>query len=227
MVLCASAVTNSSARAEPRAVLELFTSQGCSSCPAADKLIGEFASDPTLLAMSLAIDYWDYLGWKDTLALAGHSRRQKAYATARHDREVYTPQVVVNGIAHVLGSDKAAIERAIAQTQADRGSAVAAGDARDDGRQAQRQCPVRRRGARRGLALPDHQVDSGRDRRAAKITAAPITYHNVVRRWVKLGETGPARASPGTFRSPTSPATRTSTRSTPSWCSAAPPLAPA
>src|SRR5471032_785801 len=103
---------------EPRAVIELFTSQGCSSCPAADKVIGELARDPSLLTMSLAVDYWDYLGWKDTFALHGHSDRQRAYANARGDREVYTPQAVINGVIHVLGSDKAAIEKAIAQTRA-------------------------------------------------------------------------------------------------------------
>src|SRR5438876_88668 len=98
--------------AEPRAVIELFTSQGCSSCPAADKLLGELSRDPSLVTMSLAVDYWDYLGWKDTLALHGHSDRQRAYAEVRGDREVYTPQVVVNGVAHALGSDRAAIEKA-------------------------------------------------------------------------------------------------------------------
>src|SRR5438552_15310242 len=92
-------------RADPRAVVELFTSQGCSSCPAADKLMGELGQDPSIVAMSLPIDYWDYLGWKDTLALPGHSKRQRAYARARGDREVYTPQAVVNGAMHVLGSD--------------------------------------------------------------------------------------------------------------------------
>ncbi|HXX03008.1 MAG TPA: DUF1223 domain-containing protein, partial [Xanthobacteraceae bacterium] len=66
--------------AEPRALLELFTSQGCSSCPAADKLLGELSADPSLVVLSLSIDYWDYLGWKDTLALPGHATRQRAYA---------------------------------------------------------------------------------------------------------------------------------------------------
>src|SRR5262245_39249486 len=113
-----------SASAQPRAVVELFTSQGCSSCPAADKLLGELSRDPSLITMSLSVDYWDYLGWKDTLALHGHSDRQRAYAEARGDREVYTPQVVVNGAVHVLGSDKAAIEKAIMQTR--RNSAVLA-----------------------------------------------------------------------------------------------------
>src|SRR5271154_4341992 len=100
------------ARAEPRALIELFTSQGCSSCPAADKLLGELANDPTLIALSDPIDYWDYLGWKDTLASPAHSARQRAYARVRGDRDVYTPQIVINGSAHVLRSDHSAVERA-------------------------------------------------------------------------------------------------------------------
>jgi hypothetical protein len=102
--------------AEPRALVELFTSQGCSSCPAADKLLGELANDPTLIALSDPIDYWDYLGWKDTLASPAHSARQRAYARVRGDREVYTPQIIVNGAMDALGSDRAAIDRTITQT---------------------------------------------------------------------------------------------------------------
>ena len=102
--------------AEPRALLELFTSQGCSSCPAADKLLGELAADPSLIALSVPIDYWDYLGWKDTLASPGDSARQRAYAHVRGDRQVYTPQMVINGATHALGSDRPAVDRAIVQT---------------------------------------------------------------------------------------------------------------
>src|SRR5215469_16850013 len=105
--------------AEPRAVIELFTSQGCSSCPPADKLLGDLAKDHTLVPLTLAIDYWDYLGWKDTLALAGHGRRQKAYSVVRGDREVYTPQVIVNGTVQARGSDRGAIEEAIAESRHD------------------------------------------------------------------------------------------------------------
>src|SRR5262245_64759959 len=93
------------ANAEPRAVVELFTSQGCSSCPPADALLGKLAHDPDVIALSLPIDYWDYIGWKDTLALPGHTNRQKAYSRARGDRNVYTPQAIVNGAAQALGSD--------------------------------------------------------------------------------------------------------------------------
>src|SRR5262245_55076196 len=100
-----------SAGEQVRGVVELFTSQGCSSCPAADRLLGELASDRSIVALSLPIDYWDYLGWKDTLAKPRHTARQRGYAQQRGDREVYTPQVVVNGALHVLGSDRGAIER--------------------------------------------------------------------------------------------------------------------
>src|ERR1700734_4287114 len=115
--ICAVAAIVRPAHAEPRAVVELFTSQGCSSCPPADKIIGELAKDPSVIALSMPIDYWDYLGWKDTLADARFSARQKAYSRMRGDREVYTPQVVVNGAVHVIGSDRAGIEGAIDDTK--------------------------------------------------------------------------------------------------------------
>jgi hypothetical protein len=105
------------AHAEPRAVVELFTSQGCSSCPPADKIIGDLAKDPSVIALSMPIDYWDYLGWKDTLADSRFTARQKAYSGMRGDRDVYTPQVVVNGSAQVIGSDRAGIEGAISGTK--------------------------------------------------------------------------------------------------------------
>jgi hypothetical protein len=114
--VCAIVAVIRPAHAEPKAVVELFTSQGCSSCPPADKVLGELAKDPSVIALSLPIDYWDYLGWKDTLADSRFSARQKAYSHMRGDRDVYTPQVIVNGAAHVIGSDRARIEGAIKDT---------------------------------------------------------------------------------------------------------------
>ena len=175
--------------AEPRAVVELFTSQGCSSCPAADKLLGELSRDPSLMTMSLAVDYWDYLGWKDTLALHGHSNRQRAYAEARGDREVYTPQVVVNGVVHALGSDKSAIEKAIAQTRrnpatlslpvtmsvADGKVTVKVPDAQGEKHSGEVWlCPVTSKVV----------VHIGRGENHDRM----LTYHNVVRGWIKLGD---------------------------------------
>jgi hypothetical protein len=98
---------------DTKAVVELFTSQGCSSCPPADKLLAGYAERKDLLALSFPVDYWDYLGWKDTLATHDNSERQRDYAAARGDGEVYTPQVVVNGRTHVVGSDGTAIEAAL------------------------------------------------------------------------------------------------------------------
>jgi len=97
----------------PKAVVELFTSQGCSSCPPADALLGELAEEPDVIALTLPVHYWDYLGWKDTLASPQHSERQRAYAEARGDRKVYTPQMVVNGLQHIVGNSRAKVEKAV------------------------------------------------------------------------------------------------------------------
>ncbi len=92
-------------------VVELFTSQGCSSCPPADAVLGSIAKTPGVIALSLPVDYWDYIGWKDTFASAQFTARQKSYANARGDGRVYTPQAVIDGIMHVVGSDSAGIAR--------------------------------------------------------------------------------------------------------------------
>lgn len=97
-------------------VIELFTSQGCSSCPTADALLKTFSKRPDVVALTFPVDYWDYLGWKDTLASPKFSARQRAYAKARGDGRVYTPQVVVNGLKHALGSSAEDIDKAIAIT---------------------------------------------------------------------------------------------------------------
>lgn len=98
-------------------VLELFTSQGCNSCPPADALMSEWKNQPGLLPLSLHVDYWDYLGWKDTLSRKGHGVRQQDYARNSGKREVYTPQVVVNGQFAVVGSDKDAVAYAISKAR--------------------------------------------------------------------------------------------------------------
>jgi hypothetical protein len=184
LVAFASAATLSVGNAQTRAVIELFTSQGCSSCPAADKLIGEFAGDPTLVTMSLPIDYWDYLGWKDTLADPRNTARQRGYSKVRADREVYTPQVVVNGSYHVLGSDRAAIEKVIAKSRQNSSAlglpvtlSVAGGKLTatfaGDGR------PAEVWAIGLAKAVP---VAIGRGENKGKT----ITYHNVARSWQKL-----------------------------------------
>jgi hypothetical protein len=97
----------------PKNVLELFTSQGCDTCPPADQVLASYAQRPDVIAITLPVDIWDYLGWKDTLASDKNSERQKAYAKARGDGAIYTPQVIVNGMIGVSGNDPKAINDAI------------------------------------------------------------------------------------------------------------------
>jgi hypothetical protein len=93
-------------------VLELFTSQGCSSCPPADALLGKLSKTNDVLALTFPVNYWDHLGWRDTLAKEAFTKRQYAYAHIRGDRQIYTPQLVVNGMTHVVGSQQPEIEAA-------------------------------------------------------------------------------------------------------------------
>lgn len=101
----------------PKAVLELFTSQGCSSCPAADKLLAGYARQDEIIALSFAVDIWDYLGWRDTLASHENTERQRDYARKFGDSQVYTPQMIVNGVTHVVGSQGARIDKAIKESE--------------------------------------------------------------------------------------------------------------
>jgi hypothetical protein len=189
--VCAAIAMVRPADAEPRAVVELFTSQGCSSCPAADKLLGELAKDPNVIALSLPIDYWDYLGWKDTLADSRFTARQKAYSRARGDRDVYTPQVVVNGSAHVIGSDRAKIEGAIDTTKKAEGVMSVPVSMALSGKQINVSVAASNKGAgpRRGevwicsvsKAVP---IAIGRGENRGR----EITYHNVVRNFLKVGD---------------------------------------
>jgi hypothetical protein len=109
-LLCCAAVTN----AQPRPlVVELFTSQGCSSCPPADAYVGKLSARPDVLALSFHVDYWDELGWRDRFALPQSAARQSIYARNLGRSSVYTPQLVVDGREDHVGSDGRAIARAL------------------------------------------------------------------------------------------------------------------
>ncbi len=110
-VLCA--VSTTAASAGSKNVVELYTSQGCSSCPPADALLKRYIQRPDVVALSFNVDYWDYLGWRDTLGKSAYSKRQRAYARARGDGKVYTPQIVANGLDHAVGSIKPQVDHAL------------------------------------------------------------------------------------------------------------------
>jgi hypothetical protein len=107
LAICAAvlwAAVSAPAAAESPIVVELFTSQGCSSCPPADKVLGQIADRDDVIAIALHVDYWDYLGWKDDFADPSFTQRQRAYARAKGKRTVYTPQMIVGGVDHIVGT---------------------------------------------------------------------------------------------------------------------------
>lgn len=109
---CATAFS-ASASAGNSVVVELYTSQGCSSCPPADEVLKQVMHRPNVIALSLNVDYWDYLGWKDDLALPGNTTRQRKYAKMMRSRHVYTPQLMVDGKIDVIGSRRSQVNSAI------------------------------------------------------------------------------------------------------------------
>ena len=106
------------APAEGPWAIELFTSQGCNSCPPADAFIGKLAKRPDIVALSFHVDYWDYIGWKDPFASRETTERQRAYARVLKQRYVYTPEMVVDGIGHDTGREPGPIEALLAKAQA-------------------------------------------------------------------------------------------------------------
>ncbi len=118
MILCFSGVVAvQPVAATELTVVELYTSQGCSSCPPADAFLGELAKRDDVLALSFHVDYWDYIGWKDTFASPANTERQREYARRFGLAYVYTPQMVVHGTAQMTGSNRPAVLNGIAQAK--------------------------------------------------------------------------------------------------------------
>lgn len=103
-LMLASSAGAGEIRQNPKAVVELFTSQGCSSCPPADALLTEMSKGPEIIALAYHVDYWDYIGWPDTFGATANSDHQRAYAQSWGSSRIFTPQMVVNGSEGVVGS---------------------------------------------------------------------------------------------------------------------------
>lgn len=115
IVAAASTAFSIPAWADSPVVVELFTSQGCSSCPPADKLFHQLANREDVIALSLHVDYWDYIGWKDEFADPRNAERQRGYASVAGRRSIYTPQMVVNGTTDIVGTQPMALGKAISE----------------------------------------------------------------------------------------------------------------
>jgi hypothetical protein len=115
LLVCALLGCTGAVNAQPRpAVVELFTSEGCSSCPPAEAFLGELAERRDVLALAFHVDYWDDLGWRDRFGLSESVQRQRTYVKTLGRSSAYTPQIVVDGQADYVGSDRAAIGKSLA-----------------------------------------------------------------------------------------------------------------
>jgi hypothetical protein len=186
-VVAVSAVAQEQGRATP-VVVELFTSQGCSSCPPADALLGELSKRPNIVALAFHVDYWDYIGWKDPFASPQFTQRQHDYGRTLGLHMVYTPQMVIDGRIDAVGSHRTAVEQAIAASSKQPKLAVTVRGDRASGYR------VSVAQAEAGLVGPavvwlvlfdrEHMTPVKRGENAG----ATLKDYNVVRAWRRLGE---------------------------------------
>lgn len=189
-LLCAVATLATRAQSDPLVVVELFTSQGCSSCPPADALMVELAQRPDVIGLALHVDYWDYIGWTDEYGNPEFTRRQKGYARAGGRTMVYTPQMIVNGQEDVVGAramelidlidkHKQASQHALVEASRKDGAVVVQMQALGDG-------------AARGGPYDVHMVRFTPLRRAhitrGELAGRAIDYANIVDGWTVLGQ---------------------------------------
>ncbi|MXQ07019.1 DUF1223 domain-containing protein [Alphaproteobacteria bacterium GH1-50] len=189
------------AMAERLVVVELFTSQGCSSCPPADAILGELADRDDVIALALHVDYWDYIGWKDEFASPAFTKRQRSYARVAGARSVYTPQMIVDGAEHIVGTKPMKLMEAIKAHQ-DRSTPVTVTMTRNGDRvrilaKSSARLPE---GATIRVATftPRATVDIKRGENAGR----RLTYHNVVRNLVDVGTWDGSSDFRGSIQSP-------------------------
>ncbi|MGL4278998.1 MAG: DUF1223 domain-containing protein [Albidovulum sp.] len=167
-------------------VVELYTSQGCSSCPPADEIFAGLTARPDVIALALHVDYWDYIGWKDSFALPQFTERQRAYARVAGARTIYTPQMIVGGAEHLVGVRPAELAAMIARHGAMPAKA---------GLRAVREGGAVRITAAPVALLPDGAVvqlvrympEATVEIRGGENAGRRITYHNIVTDWRRVG----------------------------------------
>jgi len=174
------------AQAENSVVVELYTSQGCSSCPPADKVLKALNRQENVIALSLNVDYWDYLGWKDDLALPGNTKRQRAYAKMMRSRHVYTPQLMVDGMMDVIGSRRPQVDAAVeAYSQLKDEAAVSAEIAGDEVKVSVAPNSTSKRDSI--IWLVGYDTSVVKEIGGGENHGRSIEYSNVVREWRELG----------------------------------------
>jgi hypothetical protein len=186
-ILIATVSAPVSAQTAP-VVVELYTSQGCSSCPPADALMRDLARRGDVIALSLHVDDWDYLGWEDDFASPAFTRRQRAYAAAAGKKTIYTPQVVVQGEGHAIGNRKDDVAALIARARATSRTDVALDVVRDGG-----QVLISAEALRAGIGPVFVQLVRYHPEQSVRILAGEnagreIVYANIVTFWRPIAQ---------------------------------------
>ena len=174
------------AQTQPGIVVELYTSQGCSSCPAADAFLASLADDPGVIALALHVDYWDYIGWKDSFASPKFTDRQRAYAHAKGSKTIYTPQFIIGGRDRVIGPEPGEVAARIVEMM-QHSDRVDLWLERDGDLVSIRAVAVKPLSGQMRVQLvrylPNHMVDIATGENAGH----KIKYHNIVTSWSTLG----------------------------------------
>jgi hypothetical protein len=185
--LAMAAMAGAQTTSEPVVVIELYTSQGCSSCPPADEFLAALAADPRVVPLALHVDYWDYIGWKDGFAQPQFTKRQKDYARAIGSRTIYTPQMIVGGLDRVEGHRPVQVTSLI-DTHLRQGPSVALEMDRDGAVLEIRAKALRPLDEPVRVQLvryrPSETVEIGRGENAGRT----VTYYNIVTLWQPLGD---------------------------------------
>ena len=174
------------AQTPPAVVVELYTSQGCSSCPPADAFLADLADDPSVLALALHVDYWDYIGWADSFADPKFTERQKSYAHAAGSKTIYTPQFIIGGDARVVGHDPGAVAAQIVDLM-QRGGSVQLWLKREGDLVSIRAEAVKPLTGLMRVQLVRYEPQQLVDIATGENAGHKITYRNIVTSWLSLG----------------------------------------
>ena len=189
-VLCAGALVMAGpvlGQGASGTVVELYTSQGCSSCPPADEYLAKLAQEPGIIALALHVDYWDYIGWKDKFGNPKFTDRQRAYARASGSTTIYTPQMIVAGVDRVEGSDPGRVAGDIRRHQS-ADAMVVLQLMRKGGKLAIRATPVTRIDQRLMVQLVRYRAQETVAIRHGENAGLTIDYANIVTSWTRIGE---------------------------------------
>jgi hypothetical protein len=175
------------AQSQTGVVVELYTSQGCSSCPPADQVFEQLINQPGVIPLALHVDYWDYIGWQDTFGNARFTDRQKAYARAAGERMIYTPQMIISGQDRIVGSEAQELASVLARQLAAQ-SAVKLTIERNGDRVMIRAAANPPLPQAVIVQLVRYQPQQTVEIEGGENEGQIVTYSNIVTDWQRLGE---------------------------------------